>query len=174
MLLSFPAHFSAQRIFVLLQLQIKNSKILQKKKKSVTHTHTNTHTCSRKLLMSLGKTIVPGEVVRSLTCWQRKLFPSGLNTEETLCCQSLMPAKLWRSPHSQYKYEHLLRYTSTMRFKSTGACSGTETKNPGTKAYFWGKKLREKKLIKPYKLMQHVQTMLHYATRTLKRKRYYV
>lgn len=139
---------------------------LCKKTQNCSNKHTHKHTCSRMLRMSLGNTIVPRKVVRRLTWWQRKWFPSGLNTEETLCCQSPMPAKLWRSLYSQYQHEHLLRHTITMHLRSTGACSGTETTNPGTKAYF-AEKTQGKKPVKPYKWLWHVQTMLHYATSTL-------
>lgn len=59
---------------------------VQKKTK---HLQCTTHACTqalkhsyRKLLMSLGKAFVLSEVVRNLTCWQRKLFPSGLNVQE--------------------------------------------------------------------------------------------
>lgn len=153
MLLSFPAHFSARFCFAPVTNQKLQNAALCAKKKNCSNKYTNTdvheHTCSRMLLMSLGKTIVPSKVVRRLTCWQRKWFPSGLNTEERLCCQSPMPAKLLRSLHSQYQHEHLLQHTSTMRLRSTRARSGTGTTNPGTKAYFWGKKLRERNQSNP-------------------------
>lgn len=138
-------------IFVLLQLQIKNSKMLhfmqkkQPKKRVPTktcahaHTHTQTHTWSRNLPMFLGKTIVQNSKELDLLAEEVIPFRTALRKH--------FAANPSCHPNIDDHYILILFilnhnistsfYTSAMRLTSSGGCSGTETKNPGTKVYFW-------------------------------------